>query len=120
MFDHVSISVSDVNKSKNFYIAALKTLDFKIWVDHKEYVGFGTQDRPHFWLNLGTKRNEVHIAFTAKDRKSVDEFYRVSLEQGAKDNGKPGLRPQYHENYYGAFVVDLDGNNVEAVCHKPE
>jgi catechol 2,3-dioxygenase-like lactoylglutathione lyase family enzyme len=120
MIDHISLSVADLQKTREFYLKVFEPLEFKVWVDEKEYVGFGTQERPHFWINQGDRKHHVHIAFPAKNRKTVDAFYDIALKNGAVDNGKPGLRPEYHENYYGAFVIDPDGNNIEAVCHKPE
>jgi predicted lactoylglutathione lyase len=89
---------------------------------HGAAVGFGANSKPFFWIgeaeDLGA--GHVHVAFAAPSREVVDAFYRAAIAAGGKDNGKPGLRPHYHENYYGAFVLDFDGHNIEAVCHKPE
>jgi len=84
-------------------------------------VGMGQNNKPALWLYETKERPaHLHLAFTAEGRKQVDEFYRAAMAAGGKDNGAPGLRPHYHANYYGAFVIDPDGHNVEAVCHKPE
>ena len=82
--------------------------------------GFGAQARPQFWIGSGKPiKGRVHFAFVAKDRDAVDAFYAAALKAGGKDNGAPGLRPHYHANYYGAFVLDPDGHNIEAVCRLP-
>ena len=84
------------------------------------HVGFGA-GRPFFWIGTGGKVSvATHVAFATESRKIVDEFYSAAIAAGGHDNGKPGLRPHYHENYYGAFVLDPDGNNIEAVCHSPK
>ena len=86
----------------------------------RQIIGFG-RAMPSFWLNDGPTASEPqHVAFTARNRAEVDAFYQAAVTAGGRDNGKPGLRPQYHETYYGAFVLDPDGNNIEAVCHTPE
>lgn len=121
--DHVGIKVADFARAKAFYDAALGALgitclsSFSFGTEH--YAGYG-RDKPDFWLS--TPRNgmaETHIAFTAKSRAEVEAFYSVALSMGGRDNGPPGIRAHYHPNYYGAFVFDPDGNNVEAVCHAP-
>ena len=84
-------------------------------------LGYGIAPKPDFWVAEGTpNKPPVHIAFLAQSRKQVDEFYQAAIKAGGKDNGAPGLRAHYHPDYYGAFVLDPDGHNVEAVCHKPE
>lgn len=84
-------------------------------------MGFGASEKPFFWLGESEDASgPLHIAFAAPNRAGVDAFYEAALKAGGTDNGAPGLRPHYHANYYGAFVLDLDGNNVEAVCHLPE
>jgi catechol 2,3-dioxygenase-like lactoylglutathione lyase family enzyme len=121
MFDHVCLEVSDMNRSRTFYDGVLKHLGFRIWAEGTDYVGYGTNERPHFWLNLSDSKQSterVHIAFPAESRAQVDSFYKLSLELGARSEGVPGLRPEYHPHYYGAFVLDPDGNNIEAVFHK--
>ena len=127
MIDHAGIPVTDFDKSKAFYDAALQPLgaSMVMLVDPKHTGGFKVggygRDRPVFWLNedkhaAGTR----HFAFTANSRAEVDAFHKAAIEAGGRDNGGPGLRPHYHADYYGAFVLDPDGNNIEAVCHKPE
>lgn len=121
--DHFGISTSDFQKAISFYETVLSTLGYKkLMTIEGKAVGFG--DRfPTFWLapgrnpNSTNSRSGIHIAFAAKSRQKVDEFYQTALKHGATDNGPPGLRPQYHPYYYGAFVIDADGNNVEAVNH---
>jgi catechol 2,3-dioxygenase-like lactoylglutathione lyase family enzyme len=120
MFDHVMLKVKDVNASKRFYTAALAPLGSSVQYDADGVVGFGPKDAPALWLEKGESNGPVHLAFTAKTRASVQKFYEAALPAGGKDNGKPGLRPQYHANYYGGFVKDPDGNNIEAVCHQEE
>ena len=128
MLDHVSIVVSDYTRSKGFYLAAFKPLGFDLVMEvsseetggHSQ-AGFGSKGRPHFWIGGGKPlKGRAHFAFMAKNRAAVDAFYAAALKAGGKDNGKPGLRPHYHANYYGAFVLDPDGHNIEAVCHFPE
>ena len=119
MFDHVGIGVQDLQKSKEFYVKALAPLGLGVTMDFGVALGIGTPEKPFFWIASGYKQAPVHLAFAAVNRAQVDAFYEAAIAAGAKDNGKPGLRPQYHPDYYGAFVYDLDGNNIEAVCHKP-
>jgi catechol 2,3-dioxygenase-like lactoylglutathione lyase family enzyme len=126
MIDHTGIAVSDFETSKRFYDKAMAPLGASLVMTvPKEYTGginvagYG-RDRPVFWLNDSKKPNDtLHVAFTARSRAEVDAFHAAALAAGGKDNGGPGLRPHYHPNYYGAFVFDPDGNNVEAVCHDP-
>ncbi len=119
MLDHIGLAVSDISQSKTFFQAALAPLGYKIQMDFGEAVGLG-QDRPDFWIARGTASAKSHVAFAAANRAAVKAFYDAAIAAGGKDNGGPGLRPQYHPNYYGAFVLDRDGNNIEAVCHQPE
>ena len=118
MFDHIMLKVKDLNKSKRFYTAALEPLGFSVQYEGDGVLGFGPKDAPALWIGQGESNGPVHVAFTAKDRGAVKKFYDAALPAGGKDNGKPGLRPEYHANYYGGFVKDPDGNNIEAVCHK--
>lgn len=128
MFDHLGITVQNLKSAEAFYAKALAPLNIKKLFEVTEemtggndaFVGFGVE-RPMFWLGTGAKApGGMHIAFAAKSRADVDAFYKEAIAAGGKDNGAPGLRPQYHADYYGAFVIDFDGNNVEAVCHIPE
>ena len=120
MFDHVMLKVKDLNSSKRFYTAALAPLGFSVQYEADGGLAFGPKDAPALWLGKGEPNGPVHIAFVAKDRAAVKAFYTAALPAGGKDNGKPGLRPQYHANYYGGFVKDPDGNNIEAVSHQEE
>ncbi|MDQ2963421.1 MAG: VOC family protein [Pseudomonadota bacterium] len=121
MIDHTGLTVSDVSKSKAFYGAALSPLGYSLLMEFEDAAGFGVAPKPDFWIGEG-KLNGLrgHVAFRAETRKQVDAFYKAAMAAGGRDNGPPGLRPHYHENYYGAFVLDPDGHNVEAVCHTPE
>ena len=121
MFDHIGLGVTDLAASKAFFLKALQPLGVAVAMEGPYGVGMGQDKKPSLWLSE-TKEHPVrlHLAFTAQTRKQVDEFYRAALAAGGKDNGAPGLRPHYHANYYGAFVIGPDGHNVEAVCHKPE
>jgi len=128
MIDHVGIPVSDIARSTEFYLKALEPLGISIVMEvsaeqtgHGAAVGFGANFNPFFWIGGagGLGVGHVHVAFAAPSRAAVDAFYRAAITAGGKDNGKPGLRPHYHENYYGAFVLDFDGHNIEAVCHAP-
>jgi catechol 2,3-dioxygenase-like lactoylglutathione lyase family enzyme len=121
MIDHVSVEVTDYERSKTFYAEALRPLGYELVMEFDGNVaGFASQKKPDFWLIGGTQSGSTHIAFAAPDRATVDAFHAAALAAGGVDNGAPGLRPQYHEHYYGAYAHDPDGNNVEAVCHSPE
>ena len=99
---------------------ALAPLGYSILVDLDGFIGFGAQGMPRFWISAPAKpAAHLHIAFAAPDRATVDRFYEAALAAGGRDNGPPGLRRDYHPNYYGAFVLDPDGTNIEAVCHDP-
>ena len=123
MFDHVKFGVSDYAASKAFFLKALEPLG----------VAAGSEGPPTYGIELSSnvkaslclfqteeKPAHLHLAFAAQTRQQVDAFYRAALEAGGKDNGAPGLRPNYHANYYAAFVIAPDGHNIEAVCHEPE
>jgi catechol 2,3-dioxygenase-like lactoylglutathione lyase family enzyme len=117
MIDHVILGVHHLDDSRHFYDHALRPLGVRMVIDRPELLGFADADRPWFFLALREPSHRVHIAFSAPDRATVDAFHAAALRAGGVDNGPPGLRPQYHEHYYGAYVFDPDGNNVEAVCH---
>ena len=126
IIDHMSLNVADLAASEAFYQKALAPLGVKVMMRFgkeitggADIMGFGAE-KPFFWL-AGTRKTEPaqHIAFRANSRAEVDAFYKAALEAGGKDNGAPGVRPHYHENYYGAFVLDPEGHNIEAVCHEP-
>ena len=120
MIDHVTANVGDFEQAKHFYERALAPLGYSLQVEFEGAVGFGTGEGvPDFWIGSSPERGAAHVAFSAKDRAAVDAFFEAAIAAGAKDNGAPGLRPHYHESYYAAFVHDADGNNIEAVCHRP-
>ena len=119
--DHVGLDVSDYDASRAFYDKALAPLGMRRMMEPMERIGGYGDDFPFFWIaqrNLGSDSG-VHVAFRAEDRATVDAFHEAALAAGGKDNGGPGVREIYHPHYYGAFVLDPDGNNVEAVCHTP-
>ena len=122
MIDHINVGVSDIERSASFYDRALAPLGIKrlmaYGTEGQSQIGYGHAGKPYFWLSSrGLLSGYLHVAFGSSDRESVDAFYDAALAGGGRDNGPPGLRPQYHPNYYGAFVLDPDGHNVEAVCH---
>ena len=127
MIDHTGIVVADYAKAKAFYDAAFGALGGgrlhqvpPEFTGGRRVVGYG-RERPVFWLNEGGEPGPGrHVAFAARSRAEVSAFYEAAMKAGGKDNGGPGLRPHYHPNYFGAFVIDPDGNNIEAVCHHPE
>ena len=127
MLDHIGYCVTDIDKSKRFYAAALAPLSVSLIMEvtaeqtgKDAHVGFGEEGKPYFWIGTGGKPSgAVHVAFAAASRGQVDAFYEAAIAAGGRDNGPPGIREHYHPNYYGAFVLDLDGNNIEAVCHTP-
>ncbi|HYL58462.1 MAG TPA: VOC family protein [Candidatus Acidoferrales bacterium] len=120
MLDHIGLAVADVAKSKSFFVAALAPLGYQIVMDFGEAIGLGAGGKPDFWIAKGKTADATHVAFVAPNRATVAAFHKAALAAGGRDNGAPGLRTQYHPNYYGAFVYDPDGNNIEAVCHEPE
>lgn len=120
MLDHVGFGVTNLAESKAFFVQALAPLGATVVMEGPYGVGIGQGGKPSLWLSETTERPvHMHLAFVAKNRGEVDAFYKAALAAGGEDNGTPGLRPQYHPNYYGAFVIGPDGHNVEAVCHKP-
>jgi catechol 2,3-dioxygenase-like lactoylglutathione lyase family enzyme len=127
MIDHTGIIVSDAVKSRAFYEQALAPLGYTMMMQIPQQhtggatvLGFGVPPKPDFWTHDGIPNApRLHIAFRADSRAQVDAFYQAALAAGGRDNGAPGPRPHYHEHYYGAFVLDPDGHNIEAVCHTP-
>jgi len=131
MIDHLSLPVADLARSRAFYDTVLATLGVRRVMDLEidDYVaaGYGgSEHEPAFWIGSSTEAAAApvqpdgqHIALTAPDRAAVDAFHAAALAAGGRDNGAPGLRPHYHENYYAAFVIDPDGYHMEAVCHAP-
>ena len=127
ILDHVGFPVTDYARSVAFYQKALAPLgivilkEFNLSEDGADgYAGFGRQ-RPQFWIGTGASlKGRLHVAFAAANRQEVEAFYEAAMAAGGRDNGPPGLRPHYHENYYGGFVLDPDGHNIEAVTHLPE
>lgn len=126
MIDHIGFPVADLAASRIFYDKALSPLGIGLVLEvtpemtggNGAHLGFGRDGQPFFWIGTGRPAvSNVHVAFTAPDRKTVDDFHTAALAAGGRCNGKPGLRPEYHADYYGAFVLDPDGNNIEAVCH---
>lgn len=119
--------MSDAVRSRHFYEQALAPLGYRVLMEiPKEHtggavvLGLGVPPKPDFWLHGGTPQQPpLHIAFRADSRAAVDAFYAAAMAAGGTDNGAPGLRPHYHANYYGAFVRDPDGHNIEACCHEP-
>jgi catechol 2,3-dioxygenase-like lactoylglutathione lyase family enzyme len=118
VFDHVIVNVGDLAASRAFYEQALAPLGGTVVMKFGDRCAFGFDRRPQFWLaQRGPATTGLHLAFPAADQEAVDEFHRAALAAGGTDNGAPGPRPQYHPAYYGAFVLDAHGNNVEAVNH---
>lgn len=127
MIDHTGVVVSDFPRSRTFYAQALAPIGYVLMMEipatvtgHTDVAGFGEPPRPDFWITSGTaNKPPIHVAFRVPTRALVDAFHAAAIAAGGTDNGKPGLRPHYHPDYYGAFVLDPDGHNIEAVCHEP-
>ncbi len=127
MIDHTGLTVSDPVRSRQFYEQALAPLGYAVLMEvPKDFtgglvvLGYGVPPKPDFWTAEGKPNTpRLHVAFRGASRALVDEFYKAAMAAGGRDNGPPGLRPHYHSNYYGAFVLDPDGHNIEAVCHEP-
>jgi catechol 2,3-dioxygenase-like lactoylglutathione lyase family enzyme len=119
MLDHVTIGVSKLNHARVFYDRALRPLGIRrLYADGETFSGYGADKKAFFWIGArAAVTTGAHVAFTAPDRAAVDAFHAAALAAGGRDNGAPGLRPHYHHHYYGAFVLDPDGHNIEAVCH---
>lgn len=129
MLDHIGITVSNHERSKSFYAQALAPLGAALVMEvsaeqtgDRAHAGFGAQGKPWFWISSAKADaiGKTHCAFVAPNRAAVDAFYIAALAAGGRDNGAPGIRAHYHPNYYGAFVLDPDGHNIEAVCHASE
>lgn len=129
MIDHIGFKVFDYQRSKAVHEQALAPLGYCLVMEvtpemtgtEARYAGFGQEGRPDFWIGTGaTACGGLHVALTAKSRAEVDAFHAAAMAAGGIDNGAPGLRAIYHPDYYGAFVLDLDGHNIEAVCHAPK
>jgi catechol 2,3-dioxygenase-like lactoylglutathione lyase family enzyme len=127
MLDHIDIKVADYARTKAFYEEVMSSLGAHLVMEFGPEVTGGVRvaglgrEKPDFWISEGGPTSpRVHVAFAADSRAMVDAFHAAALAAGGRDNGAPGLRPEYHENYYGAFALDPDGHNVEAVCHRPE
>jgi len=119
MLDHITLIITNYMRAREFYSKALAPLGYHEVMEFGSAAGFGEATKPDFWIASGKPGSISHVAFTAKDRDAVDAFYHAAIAAGGKDNGKPGIRKEYHPNYYGAFVFDPDGHNIEAVCHTP-
>lgn len=127
LIDHISLNVEDIERAKAFYGVALAPLGVTLIMElpasitgSVDVAGFGTGGKPFFWLSAGGRQTPpMHVAFGTDERGVVDAFHKVALDAGGTDNGGPGVRAIYHPNYYGAFVLDPEGHNIEAVCHNP-
>ena len=127
MIDHTGVAVSNYPQSRDFYSKALGAIGYALLMElpaavtkSADVAGFGVAPKPDFWIASGTPSvPPIHIAFRVDARTQVDAFYKAAMAAGGRDNGGPGIRPHYHENYYAAFVLDPDGHNIEAVCHTP-
>jgi catechol 2,3-dioxygenase-like lactoylglutathione lyase family enzyme len=121
MMDHVTIGVTDLDRARDFYDRALKPLGIeRLYADGESYSGYGIRPKAFFWIGRRDEvRSGTHVAFLASDRATVRAFHDAALAAGGRDNGAPGLRLQYAATYYGAFVLDPDGHNIEAVCYAP-
>jgi len=127
ILDHVGLNVTDYARSKRFYEQALAPLGISLIMEYGTFCGFGREGKPDFWIGCGVTSYQtaekvatitpIHIAFRAANRDAVEAFFKAAIEAGGKDFGPPGIRAQYHPTYYGAFVLDPDGHNIEAVCH---
>lgn len=120
MIDHTGVPVSNYERSKKYYTEALKGIGYTLIMEvpGAKVCGFGEGGKPDFWISEGPIGLPIHTAFGVTSREKVDAFYKDALAAGGTDNGKPGIRQEYHPNYYGAFVRDPDGHNIEAVCHR--
>jgi catechol 2,3-dioxygenase-like lactoylglutathione lyase family enzyme len=120
ILDHLTLPVADFEASRQFYRQALAPLGIGVVFEHDRVAAFGRDGKGELWLAGAEAHPPLHIAFAARSRAEVDAFHAAALTAGARSNGAPGLRPIYHPNYYGAFVIAPEGHNIEAVCHDPE
>jgi catechol 2,3-dioxygenase-like lactoylglutathione lyase family enzyme len=122
MLDHVTIGVRDIARSQTFYDLALAPLRItRLYAEGERFAGYGIRPKAFFWIGLREiPQTGAHIAFAARDHATVQRFHEAAIAAGGKDNGQPGIRQHYHPNYYGAFILDPDGHNIEAVCHSPQ
>ncbi len=126
MFSHITVGTNDFERAATFYDAVLAVLDHGRFTSGDGHVGYGSPNSNQFWLlspfdkGAATPGNGSHVAFLAPNRAAVRAFYAAALANGGSDEGRPGLRPHYHANYYGAYVRDPDGNKIQAVCHRSE
>ena len=121
ILDHIGLAVRDFAKSATFFRRALAPLGIQTVLEGEGWAMLGKEGRPQFWIGVhGIPPGPIHIAFAAENREQVRAFHRAALAAGGRDNGAPGIRTKYHPDYYGAFVFDPDGHNIEAVCHRPE
>jgi catechol 2,3-dioxygenase-like lactoylglutathione lyase family enzyme len=120
MIDHAAVNVRDIDAAKRFYSQALEPLGISMAMDMDDFAGFASEKGFHFGIFRREPVGGAHVAFACENWGKVDAFYEAAIAAGGKDNGSPGLRPHYHENYYGAYVHDADGNNIEAVCQTPQ
>ena len=119
--DHIGLRVTNLDKSKSFYSAALAPLGMELIGESSTHVAFGIRSMPYLTIRLAdTVQGPAHVAFLAESRTQVDAFHLAGINAGGRDGGAPGMRPDYHDNYYGAFVLDPDGHNIEMVKHGPE
>jgi catechol 2,3-dioxygenase-like lactoylglutathione lyase family enzyme len=124
MLDHVTIGVSDFGRACDFYDRALLPLGIaRLYTAAPDFAGYGAAPKAFFWIGVrpgmaSSVETGAHVAFAAADRATVDRFYAAAIAAGGRDNGPPGVRPHYHAHYYGAFVLDPDGHNIEAVCRR--
>lgn len=124
----LAFAITDMARSKHFYTTALAAIGYQLLAEYPASVtgtvdvaGYGEPPKPDFWLNSGAPNMPpIHVAFRVSSRQIVRDFHAAALNAGGRDNGAPGLRPHYHASYYGAFVLDPDGHNIEAVCHTAE
>jgi catechol 2,3-dioxygenase-like lactoylglutathione lyase family enzyme len=120
MIDHIGIQVTNLQTSVAFYTKALAPLGYELVMQIEQYAaGFGAGGKPDFWIGVGKPTDKIHVAIRAKGRAEVRAFHDAAIAAGGTDNGQPGVREIYHPSYYGAFILDPDGHNIEAVCHDP-